>query len=218
MRQRHQLLDSPWFVGIVSSLIVALFSTSVLELHSHTLQHWAQSFWAKNVPTCHDSSTQPGTILTDSIPSSPLVVRVSLRLPGECQWHESANVSSGQDVQWLVHVWNGSTENQSHVVASVLVPPHLSPVPGSAKWYNAAQYAAPFDLDQLMIDDGAGGYDFGNYAPHGDFLLRFDTRVGGGFSKCLVSVRMIAQAKSAEQPETSAQADLSIAETDCLAS
>lgn len=153
--------------------------------------------------------TQPGQ----------LSVSVAVRNVGDHCWYPTIEVSPGQTVQWAVEVTNNSNSVQHDIVVSTLVPPHLMVVGGSTQWYNAAITGTALDWDQLATNEGAGGYDFGAYAPNGGGLvIRFDTVAGGGFTPCTVTVRLIAESRSSEAPTPqSAYADVVITRPGCQA-
>jgi len=146
-----------------------------------------------------------------------LKVEKQVRKPGETAWHKSVDAKPGETVQWLVKVTNTGDTVQHNVVASDLLPPHVTYVADSAKWYSASQNGVPYNFKQFIVNNGNGGYIFGNYAANGGgFLVRFDTKVNGDFDPCSIAIRNIGHAKSTENPgEISDYADVKITKENC---
>ena len=167
-----------------------------------------------NVPGCFEFSAYVYVKVKVSAPK--LEITKQVRKAGEKQWQESVNAKPGETVQWLVKIVNTGTTNQTGVVASDLLPPHLTYVPDTAKFYSASQNGTAYNFDQFVINQGKGGYIFGSYSPGGDLLIRFDTKTKDDFSSCSVTIRNIAHTKSEQQQnELQDFADVKITKENC---
>ena len=168
-----------------------------------------------NLPGCFEY--QAIVEIRVKILTPDLKVEKQVRKPGETAWHKSVDAKPGETVQWLVKVTNTGDTVQHNVVASDLLPPHVSYVADSAKWYSASQNGVPYNFNQFIVNEGKGGYVFGNYAANGGgFLVRFDTKVKGDFDPCSIAIRNIGHAKSTENPgEISDYADVKITKENC---
>ncbi len=168
-----------------------------------------------SLPGCFEFSAY--VYIKVKVSSPQLTIQKQVRKVGETEWKESVDAKPGETVQWLVKVLNTGSTVQNNVVASDLLPPHLAYVDGSAKWYSASQNGVAYDFNQFTINNGNGGYIFGNYAANGGgFLVRFDTKLKDDFKDCSVAVRNIAHTKSTESPnEQEDFADVKITKENC---
>lgn len=168
-----------------------------------------------NLPGCFEFSAY--VTIRVKVVQPVLSVQKQVRRPGETTWHDSLEVKPGETVQWLVKVLNTGPTVQHNMVANDLLPPHLTYVDGSAKWYSASQNGVPYNFSQFVINNGKGGYDFGDYAANGGgFLVRFDTAVNGDFNECSIAIRNIANARSDEiNQDQQTHADLRITKQNC---
>jgi uncharacterized repeat protein (TIGR01451 family) len=166
------------------------------------------------IPGCFEFASF--VVIRVKVSAPELTVVKQVRKAGEKQWQESVSSKPGDNVQWLVHVKNTGSTVQNNVSASDLLPPHLDYVGGTAKWYSKSQNGVAYDFNQFTINQGKGGYIFGNYAPKGDFLVRFDTKVKDDFKQCSIVIRNVAYARSKESPkEQQDHADVKITKEDC---
>ncbi len=146
-----------------------------------------------------------------------LEISKKVRLAGTKEWMENVNAKPGDTLQWLIEVKNTGTIKQTDAVAQELLPPHVEYIADTAKWFNSEKSNIPYNFDQLEISDGDGGFIFGDYAPGGNFLVRFDTKVLGDFTPCTMYIRNLAYAKSNENPAlVKDSADVTITKENCV--
>lgn len=127
-------------------------------------------------------------------------------------WTKAVNVKAGDKVQWLVTFNNKGQTDLDNVHVRDLLPPHLTLVPGSVRYIDAAQDVVQQDNPFFT----ATGIGFGTWKPNGGFNVRFDTVAKGDFTPCEVVIRNLAFSKSTQTPqENQDYADVKITRENC---
>jgi uncharacterized repeat protein (TIGR01451 family) len=168
-----------------------------------------------NLPGCFDASAYVYIKIRVDVPQ--LVVEKKVRKPGGTEWLESVDAKPGETVQWMVNVRNRGTTTQTNVISNDVVPPHLTYVNNTAKWYTVDfPNGNNYDFDQYEVNDGDGGYNFGNYGAGSNVVIRFDTTVNNDFSECQITLRNVARARSDQFPtDMEDSADVRITKENC---
>jgi hypothetical protein len=111
---------------------------------------------------------------------------------------ELHGVVPGDVVTWKLHVGDYSDRvSFMHVIARVVLAPHLAVIPQSVRLVSERG-----DRQQADAPLFKGGFDIGNYAPGGGQYLLFDTRLQPDFKGCVVRIENIADIRAEGIPET----------------
>jgi len=111
---------------------------------------------------------------------------------------ELHGVVPGDVVTWMLHVGDYSDHVAfMHVIARVVLAPHLALVPDSVRLVSEHG-----DRQQPEPPLFKGGFDIGNYAPGGGQYLLFDTRLESDFTGCVVRIENVADIRADGLPET----------------
>lgn len=143
--------------------------------------------------------------------TSTLLKRV--RKAGAADWTKVTAVKPGEKVQWIVTFENKGQTEFNDVTISDQLPPHLTVVPGSVRYVDAAQDVVQTNYQPLFT---TGGINFGTWKPNGGFHVRFDTTAKDDFASCEVTLRNIAFSKTRQTPtEVQDYADVKITKENC---
>lgn len=140
-------------------------------------------------------------------------VTKKVRKEGSADWVKQTEVTVGDKVQWYILVKNAGSIDLDDVTVYDQLPPHLSVVPGSVRYIDAAQDVA--QQDQPLF---TGGINFKTWKPNGGFYIRFDTIAKNDLptDQCEVTIRNLAHVHSKQIPqETTDYADVKIKKSVC---
>lgn len=142
---------------------------------------------------------------SSSAPAGPLshsgTLTVGLTVERKDQpdtWSKEVRGIPGDVVTWNARIRNGNDRiRYEHVVARVVLAPHLAVVPGSVRLISTDG-----DRQEQDAPAFAGGFDVGSFAPGGTLYLLFDTKLTPDFSGCAVRVENIAVVSADGFPST----------------
>ncbi len=134
-----------------------------------------------------------------------------VKLAATDAWGETVAVKPGDNVKWLVKFQNKGVRDLTNVNINDVLPPHLTVVPGSVKYTDAAQTTVQSDT-QLFT---TGGINFNTWLPNGGFYVTFDTTAKDDFNGCSVVLRNIAKNKSDQTSVKEDTADVTITKNNC---
>lgn len=124
---------------------------------------------------------------------------------------KTMNVNPGDTVTWRLDYLNNGTDVARDVTIRDSLPAGLTLVPGSITWIDANHQSGETIPDTAL---GAGGANAGNYAPQGNGVIRFRTKVNDDVrEKDLCIIKNVGFARAQNIPEISDSATLVI--NDC---
>jgi uncharacterized repeat protein (TIGR01451 family) len=94
-------------------------------------------------------------------------------------WTNKINAKAGDTIQWLISYKNTGNATANNITLRDQLPPHLTLVPGSVKWYDANNNGTQQGDTALFT---SGGINVGNYGIGGGGYIRFQTKVNSDFN------------------------------------
>jgi uncharacterized repeat protein (TIGR01451 family) len=135
-----------------------------------------------------------------------------VRKAGVQEWSKITNVKPGEKIQWVLTFQNKGQTTFDDVTLSDQLPPHVTLVPGSVRYIDAAQDVPQQDRPLFTT----GGINFSTWKPNGGFHVRFDTVAKDDFAACEVTVRNLGFYKTKQTPtEKQDYADVKITKENC---
>lgn len=164
-----------------------------------------------NYPGCFEYSSF--VVIRVKVKAQSSSLQKQVRKAGSTTWAKTAAVKPGDKVQWMITFQNKGQTEFNDVKISDQLPPHLTVVPGSVRYVDAAQDVVQTNYQPLFT---TGGINFGTWKPNGGFVVRFDTTAKDDFASCEVSLRNIAFSKTRQTPaEVQDYADVKITKENC---
>lgn len=121
---------------------------------------------------------------------------------------ENLTVKKGDTVTWRIDYKNTGNEVANDITIRDQLPAGLTLVPGSITWIDVNHPTGKTLPDTALT---SGGVNVGNYAPNGNGVIRFRTKINADIKVC--ALKNIAYARANDIPEQSDDANLTI--SDC---
>lgn len=160
-----------------------------------------------NFPGCFEFTEIVTIKVRVKMPKLELQKRVSkVEAPKSTDSSENITANRGDTITWRIDYKNVGTDVAKDITIRDQIPAGLTLVPGSITWIDVNHQSGKQLPDTALT---AGGVDVGNYAPNGNGVIRFRTKINDDIKECLLT--NVAFARASDIPEMSDNASVTIA-------